>query len=319
MFRRNSTAPPLDESTLKIVRLQKLVGCITVAGALLLCAGFFRGFLHSNAKENELVTIFNNSIKTAERHPERVGVGLFCFNGDDETVHQLHQTLSSFGFTCRLVSAADIQAGALNNLDVIVFPGGSGHKQAEAIGESGRRLVRNFVNRGGGYVGICGGAFLATENYDWSLGLVNAKTMTGERMLPGLGIVHMAARPEAIVQIELTSPGKTIFSHSQGLLDVQFSGGPILSPARRDDLPDYLTLAVFRTEVLDNELQRNTMIGTPAVIASRFGNGRVMLFSPHPEMTKGLEEMVIMAVGSVSGFSAMDHGLKAEGSKESIL
>src|SRR5690349_13334302 len=41
-------------------------------------------------------------------------------------------------YTHKRVTADDIRADALHDVDVLVQPGGSGHKQAEALGEDGR-------------------------------------------------------------------------------------------------------------------------------------------------------------------------------------
>jgi glutamine amidotransferase-like uncharacterized protein len=63
------------------------------------------------------------------------------------------------------MTAADVRANRLGRFDVVVFPGGRGHRQASALGDEGRRAIRDFV-RAGGCVGICAGAFLATAQYD---------------------------------------------------------------------------------------------------------------------------------------------------------
>jgi hypothetical protein len=42
------------------------------------------------------------------------------------------------------------------------------------------------------------------------------------------------------------------------------------------------------------------MIDTPAIIAGRYGEGRVVLFSPHPDMTPGRESLVRSAVLAVA-------------------
>lgn len=47
-----------------------------------------------------------------------------------------------------------MRAGVLDQFDVAIFPGGSGSKEEEAIDEVGRKAIREFVDSGGGYVGI---------------------------------------------------------------------------------------------------------------------------------------------------------------------
>lgn len=203
-------------------------------------------------------------------------------------------------FTWSAVSASQIRTGALHGYDVVVFPGGSGSAMATSLREEGRQAVRRFVNDGGGYVGICGGAFLATAKYDWSLGLVNARTLTGTVKVPGQGEAAMAARGAGTVKIEMTTLGEELFGRHPRLLDVQFSSGPVILPADLADMPPFATLAIYCTETWLHEQQRGTMVGTPAIVAAPYGQGRVILFSPHPETSKGLEGFVRTAVRAVA-------------------
>ena len=47
------------------------------------------------------------------------------------------------------------------DFDAIIFPGGSGESQSVGLGLEGRERVKRFVcQEGGGYLGICGGAYL---------------------------------------------------------------------------------------------------------------------------------------------------------------
>ena len=198
------------------------------------------------------------------------------------------------------VSASDIRSGVLSERDVLLFPGGKGSDMARALEEEGRSIVQEFVNQGGGYVGICGGAFLATAGYDWSLGLTNAQTLTGKLSVPGLGEKSMVARGSGQVKIGLTDSGRHLFGDHPPALDVRYSGGPILSPASVADLPSYVPLAIYRSEIWLYEQQRGTMIGTPAIVAAPFGQGRVVLFSPHPETSRELEDLVTTAIRAVA-------------------
>ena len=162
-------------------------------------------------------------------------------------------------------------------------------------------MVRRFVESGGGYVGICAGAFLATAKYDWSLGLVNAKTFTGKQYIPGEGEKSMWFRGEGNVQMELTEKGREILGEVPAMVELRYANGPIFSPAGQENLPAYVPLAFFRTEIAKYEPQEGTMINTPAIIASEFGRGRVILVSPHPEASAKLESLVRRAVTWAAG------------------
>jgi glutamine amidotransferase-like uncharacterized protein len=198
------------------------------------------------------------------------------------------------------VSSSDVQSGALNRFDLVVFPGGSGQRQATALRDKGRQAVREFVRAGGGYVGICAGAFLATTKYDWALGLLDAKALTGKVNVPTREMVSMGDRGAGTVKIELTDAGKRVFGDFRDLLDADYSGGPIILLAGENDLPKYVPLALYRTELWKHEVQQGTMVDTPAILAGRFGRGRVILFSLHPETSGETEPLVTRAVLSVA-------------------
>ncbi len=70
------------------------------------------------------------------------------------------------------------KADVLKDFDLVMFTGGSGSAEAEGLGEAGREEVRKFVREGGGYVGICAGAYLACSGFEWGLGVMNARTVS---------------------------------------------------------------------------------------------------------------------------------------------
>ena len=58
-------------------------------------------------------------------------------------------------------------------------------------------------------------------------------------------------------------------------------------------LPVYLRGLV---EMAENGTPAGVMVNSPAIIAGRSGQGRVLCISPHPEQTEGLENIVHRAV-----------------------
>ncbi len=125
---------------------------------------------------------------------------------------------------------------------------------------------------------------------------MNTRTLTGDRDMPGVGIKPMAERGAGTVKIELTDEGRTVLGDLAGPIDVAFAGGPIFLGSLRDDLPNSVPLAYYRTEVAQFEPQRGTMINTPSIVAAGIGAGRVVVISPHPEATRGLEFLVKRSV-----------------------
>jgi glutamine amidotransferase-like uncharacterized protein len=178
------------------------------------------------------------------------------------------------------LKGADIANGGLQGYDLVMFTGGSGSAEAAGLGEKGREEVRDFVRHGGGYVGICAGAYLACSGFEWGVGVLNAKTVSS-KWRRGQGEVKIAG--EAFGE-KLTDRG------------VRYANGPIIKADVRKDLPDFEVLVTFRSELALNDTPVGVMVNAPAMVRSSYGLGRVFTSSPHPEQTAGLEPLVEKAV-----------------------
>ena len=186
-----------------------------------------------------------------------------------------------------------IRQGGLSEVNVLIQPGGSGGKQGRALESKGRVAVREFVKKGGGFIGICAGAYLATNDYPWSLSLIDAKVIDREHWARGTGIVT----------IELSSDAQEFFGIKKKNLQIFYGQGPLLGRRESDDplVPDYECLALYRTEIGKKGAPEGVMPGTSAVVRTQFERGRVFCFSAHPEKTDALGYMVEKAVRWAAG------------------
>lgn len=190
---------------------------------------------------------------------------------------------------CRVerLGPEDIQGGCLDAFDAVIFPGGSGSGQAGAIGEPGREKVRAFIDEGGGYIGVCAGSYLALDSYPWSLRLVPMDSHDRQHWRRG----------NAALKIELTAEGMDTFRESESEREIAFRQGPLMQPSDEPDNDAAVdVLAWFRTGVGRNGADPATMVDTPAIVRVEFGEGRVLLFSPHPELTDGMEDWLRLAI-----------------------
>ncbi|MBL9116752.1 MAG: hypothetical protein JNJ83_17220 [Verrucomicrobiaceae bacterium] len=188
-------------------------------------------------------------------------------------------------FTVTKLPPAAIPQLSVKDHDIIIFTGGSGSKQAAAIKDEGVAAVSQFVESGGGYVGICAGAYLACSNFKWGTKIIDARTVSSKWM-----------RGTGDVQMVLTEEGKAILGHKADEVTVRYANGPIMMPFGQADVPDMKPLAYFNTEISRNGSPVGIMTGAPAIAVGEFGKGRVVAISPHPEQTAGLDEMVRNAV-----------------------
>ena len=201
------------------------------------------------------------------------------------------------GFIPSTITGASIRAGALTNYDVVMFPGGSGAGQAGALQQAGCQKVEQFVAAGGGYVGTCAGAFLPVLGYtlggnastEW-LNIVDAEIIDLEHWGRGTGLaeVHIVNRTHPIV---------AGFSE---YITAEYFNGPLLGPGGSPAIPDYVEIAVYVSDIHDNA-PAGIMPGTTSMTTSTYQLGRCVLFSFHPELTAGLEQLDVRAVKWAAG------------------
>ena len=215
--------------------------------------------------------------------PKAVKVGIFDGKGAPDSgiksVINVLKTLPQAQVT--RIPAEKMGTFDLKQFDVVVFSGGSGSQQSKSIGEAGLKNVREFVRDGGGYCGICAGAYLACSNFSWGLGILNASTVSSKW-----------ARGRGYMDLEVTVDGKPLLGDVEGLFKVRYANGPIIKPGDRADIPAYRPLSLFRSEISENGSPKGVMVNSPAHAAGTFGKGRVFISSPHPENTPGLEHLI---------------------------
>jgi glutamine amidotransferase-like uncharacterized protein len=223
----------------------------------------------------------------AKSEAAKVRVAVYRDAGVSSKVTVLLDLLRSFEeLSVAELKGEDVRAGGLNRFDIVVFPGGSGSGEAKSLGEEGRQKVRSFVEGGGGYLGICAGAYLATADYDWSLHILDAKVIDRKHWARGSGDVEVA----------LTDPGCKLLGAVGERATILYWQGPLLAPAEKPEIPDYEVLGTFATEIAKNGAPKGVMPGTTAIARGTFGKGRVFCFSPHPERTDGVQHFVRRAI-----------------------
>jgi putative intracellular protease/amidase len=221
-----------------------------------------------------------------------IRVAVFQDAGVSEKVAGLIALLNGYAeLRVMRVDGNDVRGGKLAGVDVVLVPGGSGSKEAAALEKSGRDEIRSFVERGGGYLGICAGAYLASADYDWSLHILDAKVLDRAHWARGVGDV----------EVSLTDAGQKLLGADSDRETILYWQGPLLAPAGKAEIPDYETLGTFATEIAKNGAPKGVMPGTTAIARGTFGAGRVFCFSPHPERTPAAQGQVLKAIQWAAG------------------
>ncbi len=212
--------------------------------------------------------------RAQDKPPVRVAV--YVDGGTSAGKDTVLQTLAKFGdFKADTVKAQDIRDGKLKDYRVLIVPGGSGSAEAKALGEKGREEIKSFVSDGGNYVGICAGSYLATSDYEWSLGILNAKVVDRKHW----------ARGHGPVQIAFTDSGKAVLGTKDDQAEIVYWQGPLLAPGDAKDVARLRPWPAMRPRSRRTSAPKGVMKSTVAIAAGTFGKGRVLCFSPHPEKT----------------------------------
>jgi len=236
-----------------------------------------------------------------------------------EAIHPLNYTWSSGGYMYHLhpviITRGDIMKRdtllAQDNFDVFVIPG-SGRPYIDALHPQWRNHIRNFVDQGGGFLGICGGANIASRGFQEKKGLNRILNYSV------LGIANIYVNNQQNeewmylwkanwqhglppIHISLLTNENSIF---QGVMEdirnIRYGGGPGMyaAPETNEKHGPVIPLAIYAEEPMTIaplhywtwdqgwRIQENITTdikGQYAVIATSYGKGRIALFGSHPE------------------------------------
>ncbi|MCK5857430.1 MAG: DJ-1/PfpI family protein [Bacteroidales bacterium] len=211
------------------------------------------------------------------------------FNGNGAGAISVIETIEALkidqGIDALAISAAQIQAGELSNFDVLVFPGGSGSKELNNLGEKGNDIVHDFIKEDGkGIVGICAGGYLlsSTDSYP-SLDIANSKHIDRDHYNRGRGLVEFT----------LSSEGYAIFPELKNhRMFAQYYDGPVLAP-NDITIESYTEIAQYVTDIHpDNFAPSGITPGKTFSLTETVGKGKVFIIAGHPESTPGMRWLV---------------------------
>lgn len=201
---------------------------------------------------------------------------VYCDSGASRTLAQhAADWLTELGYHVKFCDG-DLQVKGENLLEqaqLLVIGGGASRPIKHRLGSKGCEKIHDFVAKGGHYLGLCAGSYLACTDIHFigkdgaisatGLGLINA-TATGP--IPALTPAPYdgSFRSASITTLALCN-GKTGASWYNG------GGTFLLHPHEKTDLA---IIAAYRDDVPDL---------LPAALTQSCGLGKVILCAPHPE------------------------------------
>lgn len=212
--------------------------------------------------------------------PSPVAVALYRAPGVSVESHlatlEVLRDSSEVRFGPQIVTPEQIREGALEEFHVVLFTGGRGSVQGRELGEEGRQIVRDFVRGGGGYIGVCAGSYLAMQGSEefYKLAIVAAQNLSGDAWRRG---VHT---------VEVREVG------GEAVHRMFYANGPVFEPIEVAGLPPIQPLAIYLSDAYlpAHGTSSGEMPGTPGILATSYGRGRIVLFSPNPVLSAEEEE-----------------------------
>ena len=175
------------------------------------------------------------------------GIGL-CSDCAESVMH----SLQAAGFETRPIYAGEMTLENLSSAVLFAIPGGDGLYEARsAISEPEVSAIREYIENGGHFLGICLGAFLTDH------------LLVNDRKIPGLGLFDGVVNSHS--PTEEARMEKILWRDQERW--IYFQDGPDFSPS--------LTSKVDVWATYDN--------GAIAALQVPLGKGRLGLIGPHPE------------------------------------
>ncbi|MCL4456982.1 MAG: BPL-N domain-containing protein [Nitrospirae bacterium] len=197
-----------------------------------------------------------------------------------------YKALKANDLPFEIISTGDIKNGKLKNYAMLFVPGGWASNKVKALEDKGISQIKKFVNKGGNYLGFCGGAGLATLD---GIGLLNIKRKPTKERVPSFsGRIHLNINDHPIWNSSLHVfhawwPSQFLISDKN--IKILATYGDPLSDSFSSDLNVGDVEANGNWQELENLYQINLdpkrLLNEPAVVEGTFGKGRVILSLIH--------------------------------------
>ncbi|RJQ47443.1 MAG: hypothetical protein C4534_01025 [Gaiellales bacterium] len=215
-----------------------------------------------------------------------------------------YDTFRQLGVSFDLLSSGDIRDGALEGRAVLFVPGGWASDKIVALGDTGRDAIRDYVAGGGSYLGFCGGAGLALS-HESGLGLAAfGRVPTIERLPSFSGRIVLERTESNHPMWAGVGDGAAFHAWWPGQFAIEDgSGAEVLARYAQPLADSYVTdLPVGPAydwkkweEAYGINLDPERIIGEPAVVETRFGDGRVVLSYLHFETPGDMDGNRVLA------------------------
>lgn len=251
-------------------------------------------------------TLLNSTHAESSKIPaiKPLRVALFADPGstDAKSREAIYELLSGRDeFILEKVTTESVRAADFFNFhDVLILPGGTGSGEANAIGEEAGKRIAEHIKDGKGLIAICAGGYYIAQGGNAAsaaLDVISARNHDGENW----------ARGEGFITVKVAGADDSASSRT-----MWFENGPLFKPVSITGLSGYMPLVQYVSDFAAEGAPAGQMTGRDAVIAATYGNGRVVAFGPHPELSPDVHHWLINAVKWTAGQSGQADQITAD-------
>ncbi len=249
----------------------KILWKVSFAAMAFSCIVACRSSISDRLASSDDLFLIRNDLKNTR-------IALFYGDGmSEESIIAAGRAFQWMGGSVKIVDADSIINGCLNNYEILVWAGGESRPNHwSELGKVGKKRICDFVREGGGFLGICFGAGYACSSWnywglDWHaenkelyLNLFNGVVCSGQ--------MEIADRGSHALMTGITLYDKTDIisdSISRQMSIVYYPDSPFFQ---------------FDTETTAFIIGTYDITDQPAMIAFEYGDGKVFLSGPHPEI-----------------------------------
>ncbi len=217
--------------------------------------------------------------------------------------HLVLNAIAQSGLSYNIIHAKDCIENKIN-AKILIVPGGSGRFKSRLLGDKGMQAIRTFVQNGGLYLGLCGGAGLALSDENGGLSLCpwgrNFFKDRTEHLVSGNILTSMASDdilPNNFWNEEIELPVWWPGRFGEPKEDIKYNElqGEVKVIARYQDIGNdfYLSsipLKKIPTTAFEDwenlygiNLRPNILNNQPCIITGTYGKGQYILSYSHLE------------------------------------
>jgi glutamine amidotransferase-like uncharacterized protein len=193
----------------------------------------------------------------------------------EETIYvgNIEGIIKKLKIPCQRVRSADIVNNKIKDCSLLIVPGGLTEKIISKLSKKGYKNIKRFVRGGGCYIGICAGAYLASEKVELPYG----KHMEGLGLFKGECKRESEKRKRGMLKVVNIVKKCPITEGFSGKVEGWYLNGPLIKAGKGAVLAEYNN-------------------GDGAAVFSEYGKGKVILFSFHPEKRRETSSLLGNAI-----------------------